>query len=195
MKPKLITLSEHTVVSVKEDTQFVLDCANYVADREYYFEALFEKEGVSAEILSAHNLRTGTVLNLTTIAHHKVAHTSCVISVKSVLDDNAQFSFVGKIIIDKNAQQTSSFLNDNILVVGDATKSNSQPILQIDANDVSASHAATTGRVDASQVFYLTSRGLSLREAEALIIEGFFTSVLNKIPAGNVREKLAERVK
>ncbi|OGC63195.1 hypothetical protein A2264_00690 [candidate division WWE3 bacterium RIFOXYA2_FULL_46_9] len=67
------------------------------------------------------------------------------------------------------------------MVVGENTKSHSQPILQIDANDVRASHGATTGRIDEEQVYYLTSRGLSAEDAQNLIIKGFLGTLLDMV--------------
>jgi len=78
-------------------------------------------------------------------------------------------------------------LNDKVLVVGERTKNNSQPILVIDADDVSASHSASTGRIDADEVYYLQSRGLSKKEAERVVVEGFFDQQLNDIKDKKVR--------
>ena len=51
-------------------------------------------------------------------------------------------------------------------------------------------HGATAGKIDAEQVFYLMSRGLSYTEAEKLIVEGFFEPLMERIPLGSVREEL-----
>ena len=156
MKTELINLNENMTISVAEDTQFVLDVVDGVEEKALTFELLFEKEGVSAEIISLNNIGAGHSINLTTITKHLVPNTACITTVKSVLNDNSKSTFIGKIIINSKASQTSSFLYDHVLVVGENTKNNSQPILQIDTDDVKASHGATTGRVDKDQLFYLT---------------------------------------
>ena len=102
---------------------------------------------------------------------------------------------MGKIIIAKKAFQTNSYLNNKTLVIGEGTKNITRPILEIEADDVKASHGSTTGRVREDDVYYLTSRGLTKKEAEEVIVEGFFESVVAKIEAGVVREKVRVGVK
>ncbi|KKS59963.1 MAG: SufBD protein [candidate division WWE3 bacterium GW2011_GWF2_42_42] len=102
---------------------------------------------------------------------------------------------MGKIIIAKKAFQTNSYLNNKTLVIGEGTKNITRPILEIEADDVKASHGATTGRVRESDVYYLRSRGLTKKEAEEIIVEGFFESLVAKIEDGDVREKVLTGVK
>ncbi len=185
MKTELLKVNEDTVVEVTEDTQFILDLPNNKG--EYSAEFMFIKEGVTAEVIGILNLKDGADVKLTTISHHKVPHTTCITNVRGVLNDGAKSDYIGKIIIAKEAQQTSSYLDDAVLVVGERTHNNSQPILMIDADDVKASHGATTGRIDENQIYYLTSRGLEREEAHKLIVTGFFESVLATIKDDNIR--------
>jgi Fe-S cluster assembly protein SufD len=190
---KILTLTPekpHAVVSVTEDTQFVLRLTPHKADTKYIAELVFETEGISAEILGMFSLKKSQFLDLTTITNHKVPHTSCTTKIKGVLADKSKANYVGKIIIAKPAQQTSSFLEHAVLVNGEETTNNSQPILEIEADDVKASHGSTTGRVDASQVYYLMSRGLSQKESQKLIVEGFFDTLLNTVSDEGVREQI-----
>ena len=131
---------------------------------------------------------------LTTSTIHKAPFTSCVTYIKGVLFDGGNSSYTGKIIIEKKAQQTNSYLNDNILVVGENTKNNSKPILEIEADDVKASHGATTGRVNEDQLYYLESRGLSEVESQNLIVEGFFESLLSKITDDKIKNKIRNKI-
>ena len=110
---------------------------------------------------------------------------------RGVLLDGGKSDYIGKIIIEKPAQQTSSYLDDSVLVVGEDTHNNSQPILEIEADDVKASHGATTGRVDDMQVYYLKSRGFNELEAKNLIVEGFLRATLSRIQDEKVRSKVS----
>src|SRR3989344_6379166 len=193
MKTELLKIDTDTQVPVMRDTRFVLDLSHTETDKKYMVNLLFEKEGVEAELIVLYKLERGDKLNLTTIVTHKVPRTSCLTKVKGVLLDGSESVYVGKIVIEKQAQLTSSFLKDNVLVIGDNVINNSSPNLQIDANDVKASHGATTGRVSEDEVFYLTSRGLGRREAEDLIIQGFFEELLSTISDKSIRNKLYER--
>jgi Fe-S cluster assembly protein SufD len=173
-----ITFQKHApfiTVSVDADTTFVLSFDDSLSDSSvtYGLELLFATPDVTAEIRAAYRLSQGQTLNLTTIANHKAPRTACLTSVRGVLDADAVSNFVGKILIAKDAQQTKSFLKHNVLVIGENTKNSSEPILQIEADDVKASHGATTGRIDEQQLYYLVSRGLSRKDAENLIISGF----------------------
>lgn len=194
MRTELITVGEDTQVKVREDTQFVLDLEDFDRDKQHNISLLFQKPGVEAEIIGVFRLSEGQVLNLSTSAVHKVPQTRCFTYVKGVLLDNAESDYVGKIIIDKAAQQTSSYLEDNVIVVGENTKNNSQPILEIEADDVKASHGATTGRIDDEQVYYLRTRGFSEQEAKDIIIEGFFNGLLTRINDEKIRDKVATRL-
>jgi FeS assembly protein SufD len=98
--------------------------------------------------------------DITTNAHHLVPNTTCNILVKGVLDGKAKSVYRGKIKINKEAQQTNSYLSDHMMVLSDDANSNSIPSLEIDANEVRASHGATQGRPDEEEIFYLMARGL-----------------------------------
>ncbi len=194
MKTQLVSVQENTVLKVVEDTQFVLGVAEFSPEKNYALSLMFEKPGVEAEIVGIFRLSQGQALNLATSAVHKAPQTKCFTYVKGVLLDNARSDYVGKIIIEKKAQQTSSYLEENVIVVGENTHNNSQPILEIEADDVKASHGATTGRIDDEQIYYLRTRGLSNQEAENVIIEGFFNSLLNRIKDEKIRHKVAEKL-
>ena len=192
MKTVLVTPNSNTVIPVMEDTQYVVDLS--AKKGEYSLDLHFEKEGVEAEIIAVYTSTKDDDLKLTTIATHKVPHTKCNTLVRGVLFDGGKSSYTGKILITKPAQQTSSYLDDAVLVVGNNTQNHSQPILEIEADDVKASHGATTGRIDENQIYYLTSRGLSKEEATHMIIQGFFESILSVIHNDSVREKVRANI-
>ena len=194
MKTELLKVKEDTVITVTADTRFVLDFEEFTSEERYSVDLRFEKEGVEAELIALYTLGNGEKLDLTTVSSHMVPHTSCVARVKGVLSEGSESIYVGKIIIDKNAQQTSSFLEDNVLVTGENVVNKSSPNLQIDANDVKASHGATTGRISENEIFYLMSRGLSHTEAQDIIIRGFFEEIISKIENEEVKKKIYERL-
>lgn len=190
MKTLLIKPEEHTTVIVKEDTQFLLDLRN-ISEANLTLELQMDTPGVSAEIYGFYSLSDNQKLTLTTISKHVAPHTRCMTRIKGILDKNASSSYIGKILIAKPAQQTSSYLSHNVLVIGDKTSNNSQPILEIDADDVKASHGATTGRIDEGQLYYLATRGLDKETARNLIIKGFFDSEMRHIKDAALVEELA----
>jgi Fe-S cluster assembly protein SufD len=194
MQTRVLKVSKDETINVTEDTQFVLVPTNYNSEDRINLDFVFNKEGVSAELLMVYALPVKGKLNITTSAIHKVPHTSCLTKVRGVLRDESTSNYIGKIVIDKAAQQTSSFLNDDVLVVGKDTKNNSQPILMIDADDVKASHGATTGRINENDIFYLSSRALTRNESEKMIVQGFFAALIEEIKDESARKEVLENL-
>jgi Fe-S cluster assembly protein SufD len=73
-------------------------------------------------------------------------------------------------------------------------RADSIPGLEIEADDVRCTHGATSGRVDAEQLFYAQARGLSAEEAARLVVAGFFQQVFDRITIPQVREALAKAI-
>ncbi len=194
MNSVLVSLEKEIVIKVTEDTQYILDTYGIDKDVEHTFTLVFETPGVSAEIIGLYNLQDNMSLYLTTIAHHVAQNTACLTTIRGVLNNNCDAKYIGKIKIDKSAQHTSSFLDDSVLVLGDNTKHRSDPILEIEANDVKASHGSTTGRIDTSHIYYLQSRGLNTLEAQSIIVQGYFENILNKITDVTIKDKVREQL-
>ena len=195
MKTELIKLKENISLNVAEDTQYVLDFGKFAPEGKYELELVFNTPGVSSEIIGLYKLSKNQTLNLTTIANHQAPNTSCMTHIKGVLEDKTTSDYVGKILIDKKAQQTSSYLADAVLVVGEDTHNNSQPILEIEADDVKASHGATTGRINRDHIYYLESRGFSETEAKGILVEAFFESLLSKIEDEKIKQEVKKTLK
>lgn len=100
------------------------------------------------------------------------------------------FNGIGKIA--KGATRANAVQESRILMLSEKARGDANPILLIDEDDVTAGHAASVGRVDPLQMFYLMSRGISKEEAERLIIHGFLAPVVSKLPIEGVRKQLTE---
>lgn len=138
-------------------------------------------EGAEVEILGAFRLAGNEKLDLRVAVIHRARNTSADTFIRVVVDGRAQAMIVGRIIVAKGAQQTNSFLRENVLLVSPEAKAESVPDLEIEADEVKCSHAATVGKIDQEQVFYLESRGISRKQAELMIAEGFLEPVLARI--------------
>jgi Fe-S cluster assembly protein SufD len=138
-------------------------------------------EGAHADILGAFHVAGNKHLqiNLTTI--HAARHTSADTQIRVVVDDRAVAEVNGTIIVKKGAQQTNSFLTEKILLISSQAKAHAIPNLEIEADDVSCSHAATVATIDEEQLFYLQSRGISRAAAQKTLSDGFLAPVLDKI--------------
>lgn len=104
---------------------------------------------------------------------HKAPHARSRQHFKCVLKDQSRYSFEGKIFVHPEAQKTEAYQLNNNLILSDEAVANAKPNLEIFADDVKASHGATTGKLDEEELFYLRSRGLGLEQAKEWLIEGF----------------------
>jgi len=191
-KAQILKLTENTKFHVAEDLDLVLDL--FETKEPVKLEVIFDKPGVSCHLIGLYVLNEGEKLDLETSATHLVRNTSCLQDVRGILKDNSNSRYIGSIIIEKEAFQTESFLDDNVLVLGEGTKNQADPTLEIKNNDVKASHGSTTGRINEDEIFYLMARGLSRKYAENMIVEGFFEKLLNQIEDEAVREEIFQKI-
>jgi Fe-S cluster assembly protein SufD len=109
---------------------------------------------------------------------------------KHVLDGKSTAVFKGKILVRQPAQKTDSKQTSKTLLLSDDAVINSQPALEIYADDVKCTHGSTIGPVDEEQVFYLRSRGVSLEAARHLLTYAFAADITRRIKVEPVRRRL-----
>lgn len=105
--------------------------------------------------------------------YHKFPHLKSRINIKAVVFDQANFDLEAKLVIDKGAEDTDSYLKVDALLMSDKARARAVPSLEILTDNVKGGHGATIGQVDPEQIFYLMSRGLSQQTAEEVIVEAF----------------------
>jgi Fe-S cluster assembly protein SufD len=133
----------------------------------------FEKEGESIEWLGVIDARSPGEYELRVVADHGVANTNGRITVKAVAGKDAHVKVFGMIKIRKAAQQTDDYLELRVLTLDPSSRAVAEPELEIEANNVKASHGASVGPVDKEQLLYLKSRGLSEEQAVEEIVNGW----------------------
>ena len=111
---------------------------------------------------------------------------------KSVYDDCSSGSFCGKIYVEKGAQQTEAFQQNNNLMVSKAASVNAKPQLEIFADDVVCSHGCTMGAMDEDVLFYLRSRGIEEKEAISLLISAFLNELISNIENDEIKIELSK---
>lgn len=109
---------------------------------------------------------------------------------KGILNDEAQTVFDGMILVRREAQKTDSAQTNKNLLLSARARANSTPELQILANDVKCKHGATIGQLDAEQLFYLRSRGITAAEARRLLIDGFAQEMIHALPLADLHDTL-----
>jgi Fe-S cluster assembly protein SufD len=109
--------------------------------------------------------------------------------------DGAHTIWVGDVLIRAEATGTSTYEINRNLILSDGARADSVPNLEIETGEVvGAGHASTTGRFDDEHLFYLMSRGITEDEARQLVVRGFFSELLNKIPVESLKERLGQAI-
>jgi Fe-S cluster assembly protein SufD len=120
-------------------------------------------------------------LDYDTTQEHAAPDTTSDLAFRGILRDRATAVWSGMIRVDPPAQRTDAFQESRNLLLTDGAHADAIPGLEIEANDVRCTHAATVGRIDEEQLFYLRSRGLERWEAERLLVGGFLGVVAARL--------------
>lgn len=150
--------------------------------------------GSAAELVGVFFADHDQRYSINTLSDHASLSTNAETLVKGVLTDSSRVEFDGMIRVRPKAQQTASFLSAHGLLLSKKARGEFIPGLEIAANEVSASHGATSGQIDEDQLFYLMVRGINRPEAERIIVQGFFEPVLQRIPVENLRFRLRRSI-
>lgn len=125
-----------------------------------------------------------------TVIDHAQPHCESHEYFNGVLNDQARGVFTGRIIVRPGAQRTDSKQTNNNLLLSGEAHADSQPQLEIHADDVKCTHGSTVGPLDQRALFYLRSRGMDTEEARRLLTYGFGAEILARMEAAPLREQL-----
>ena len=131
--------------------------------------------------------------NHTTI-NHFVADCKSFENYKGVVKESGVGVFNGKVIVHQDAQKIEAFQKNNNILLDDESKIYSKPELEIYADDVRCSHGSTTGRFDEEALFYLRSRGISVKKSLELMTLGFINEVIEKSNDSAYKEFVLKRL-
>ncbi len=130
----------------------------------------------------------GIDTRVTNYGHHSVGH----ILQHGVILERGTLTFNGIGHIIKGAKGADAQQESRVLMLSDNARSDANPILLIDENEVTAGHAASIGQVDPEDMYYLMSRGIDRQTAERLVIRGFLGTVITEIPVKEVRDEMIQ---
>jgi Fe-S cluster assembly protein SufD len=147
--------------------------------------------GATSRVTGAYFADGTQHLDYDTFQEHMAPSTTSDFAFKGALRDTARAVWRGMIRVEEKAQKTNAYQENRNLLLSKTAHADSIPGLEILANDVRCTHAATLGQVDRELLFYLMTRGLTRAEAERVIVRGFFQDVLDRVKLGPVREALA----
>jgi len=145
-------------------------------------------EGSRVETNGVNLLNGRQHADTTLFLDHAVPNCSSREIFRAVVDDRGHSVFQGRIIVRPNAQKTDAKMMTRALLLSDEAEADNKPELEIFADDVTCGHGATTGALDDSLLFYLRARGLSEKEAQALLIQAFVGEAIEQIANDALRE-------
>lgn len=129
-----------------------------------------------------------------TLQDHIAPHASSNLLFKGALTDEGRSIFRGLIRVHPGAQRTDAYQTNRNLILSERARADSLPNLEIAADDVRCSHAATVGQLDEEEIFYLRSRGIRYPDAMRLVIFGFFGEVLEQLEQEDVRREMVRAI-
>ena len=125
-----------------------------------------------------------------TLVHHQEPNCESHQDYKGIYTEDSTGVFNGKIIVDEIAHKTNAFQQNNNILVHDNATINTKPQLEIFADDVKCSHGCTIGQLDEEALFYLKTRGIPKKEAEALLMYAFANNVLESVRIPELKSRI-----
>lgn len=125
-----------------------------------------------------------------TLVHHQQPNCESHQDYKGIYGEKSTGVFNGKIIVDKIAQKTNAFQQNNNVLISDKATINTKPQLEIFADDVKCSHGCTIGQLDEDALFYLQSRGIPRKEATGLLMYAFANNVLESVRLPELKKRI-----
>ncbi len=174
----------HFVISLSGDVARVNPTVRLVGD------------GAQAELYGLSFADAGQHFESQVFVHHIGRRTRARVLYKSALQgERARTVWVGDVLIGKDATGTDTYEQNRNLVLTEGARADSIPNLEIETGDIEgAGHASATGRFDDEQLFYLMARGIPEVEARRLVVLGFLTEIVQKVPDAALQERLAAAI-
>jgi len=127
-----------------------------------------------------------------TLVQHATPNCESHQNYKGIFDEKSTGVFNGKIYVEREAQKTDAFQQNNNILLSDKATINAKPQLEIFADDVKCSHGCTIGQLDEKAMFYMQSRGIPKKEAKALLMYAFSNEVIESIKIPELKQRITK---
>ncbi|MGG5315600.1 Fe-S cluster assembly protein SufD [Enterococcus sp. AZ072] len=168
----------------------IMNDGNVIAD----FDSDLVGDGAHSEVKIVAISTGKQIQGIDTRVTNKAPHTIGHILQHGVILEKSTLTFNGIGHILRGAKGADAQQESRVLMLSTKSRGDANPILLIEENEVTAGHAASVGRVDPEELFYLMSRGLAKDEAERLVIRGFLGPVLTAIPVKAAQDQLIDMI-
>ena len=185
------TLIDSTFVKQGSNSSALVDTFAFGGDlirNNLHFE--FQGEHAEAHMDAMTLLKGTSMVDHHTFVDHAVPNCQSNQLYKGIYDEKSRGVFNGKVLVQKDAQKTNAFQQNNNLLLTDYTNIDSKPQLEIFADDVACSHGCTIGQIDEEALFYMQTRGIPLKEAKAFLMFAFSADSLKNISIPELKEQL-----
>ena len=129
-----------------------------------------------------------------TLVHHIEPNCESHQDYKGIYDERSTGVFNGKVVVEKEAQKTNAYQQNNNVLVSDKATVNAKPQLEIFADDVKCSHGCTIGQLDEDALFYMQQRGIPKKEGKALLMYAFANTVLESVKIPEVKQRITKLI-
>ena len=126
-----------------------------------------------------------------TAVHHKTPHCESYQNYKGIYKDNSKGVFNGKVFVDRLAQKTNAYQQNNNILLDEGASIETKPQLEIFADDVKCSHGCTVGQLNEDALFYLRARGIGKEKAKALLLVAFAHDAMQNIDIEPLKKKIS----
>jgi Fe-S cluster assembly protein SufD len=191
-KASLLNASTFQCLNTSDLNSIYLDHGGEVIDR--YIDVKMMGMNSSSKITGLFSSTNGQNFNFDTQQNHYSAYTNSDLLFKGVIGKKASSSWKGNIFVSEDSVGTNGYQANRNLLIDPSAKVDSTPGLEILTDDVRCSHGVTMGNIDKDQMFYLQSRGIEKKEAERMIIDGYFRSTLKRIPDMQLRNYIQNSI-
>lgn len=137
--------------------------------------------GIELFIYGLYTGKNKDEFSIETIQHHKQPGSLSDLFIKGVFDDESQLHYQGLIRIEKEGQQSHAYQKNQNLVLSKGVYVESNPFLEILANDVFCTHGSTTGKLNKEDIFYAKCRGLEEKDARNMLVDGFINEIIGRV--------------
>ncbi len=185
------SLIDNTYISQERDTNCNVHTFSFGGNLTRNNLNFYQKgEGCNSTLKGITILENKQHVDHNTLVHHIAPNCESHQDYKGLFADASTGVFNGKIIVEKDAQKTDAFQQNNNILIDDKATINAKPQLEIFADDVKCSHGCTIGQFDEDALFYLRSRGIGLKEARALLMYAFANTVLESVKIPELKTRI-----
>ena len=184
---------------LKSDLDQNTNLDNYILSTGLKFNKIdteinLNEEHAKSSIFSALSLGSDEHQEIKSSVNHNFKNCQSYQKIKNVLNDQSRGVYQGKIFVKQEAQKTDAYQLSKALLLNDNSEFDAKPELEIYADDVKCSHGSTSGSIDLNLIHYLKSRGIPEKEAYQMLINGFLSEILEKLPEDNLKKFLVEKI-